>query len=65
MTVTEWEATIRQIVDETNQQPMEAARHRILVDWRARLEQEPTSLPPYKIDVIVREVRRRLESKRP
>jgi len=62
MSPAEWESTVQKIVDESNQEEKQGGKHRILTAWRARLEQEPTSLPPYKIDLIVREVRRRLDS---
>jgi hypothetical protein len=55
-----WEATIQQIADESNHEPKEPGRYRILTAWRAKLEKEPTSLLPYQIDEIVREVRTRL-----
>jgi hypothetical protein len=55
-----WEATIQQIVDESNREPRESGKHRILTAWRAKLEKEPTSLRPFQIDEIVREVRTRL-----
>ena len=57
-----WETIIQQIVDETNQEPMEAGKHRLLVGWRAKLEKEPPHLPLHQIDEIVREVRRRLQT---
>jgi hypothetical protein len=60
MNLTIWEATIEQIADESNQEPREAGRHRLLTAWRAKLEKEPTLLKPYQIDDIVREVRTRL-----
>jgi hypothetical protein len=56
----EREAIIQRIVEESNQEPKEAGKHRVLVAWRAKLEQEPTNLQPYQIDEIVREVRGRL-----
>ena len=57
-----WETIIQQIVDETNQEPTEAGKHRLLVGWRAKLEKEPPHLPLHQIDEIVREVRRRLQT---
>ena len=57
-----WETIIQQIVDETNQEPMEAGKNRLLVGWRAKLEKEPPHLPLHQIDEIVREVRRRLQA---
>ena len=60
MNLKEWEATIQQIADESNHEPKEGGKHKVLTIWRARLEKEPTSLPPYQIDAIVREARKRL-----
>jgi len=62
MKTSEWEQIVQSIVDESNNQPKEAAKNRILIEWRAKLEREPTLLSPHKIDEIVREVRRRLEA---
>ncbi len=64
MRLHDWEGTIQQIVHDSNQEPKEAARHKILTKWRGKLEQEPTLLQPYQIDGIVREVRRRLDKPR-
>jgi hypothetical protein len=58
----DWEATVRKIVDESNLELKEGGKNRILTAWRAKLETEPTLLSPHQIDVIVREVRRRLDS---
>jgi hypothetical protein len=58
----DWESIIQRIVDESNQEPKEVGKHRLLVRWRAKLEKEPPHLPLHHIDQIVREVRRRLES---
>ena len=60
MNLKNWENTIQQIADESNQEPKEAGRHRLLIAWRAKLEKEPTLLKPFQIDDIVREVRTRL-----
>ena len=60
MNLKPWEATIHQIVADSNHQPKEADQHRILSAWRAKLEKEPTSLLPFQIDQIVREVRKQL-----
>jgi hypothetical protein len=60
MNLKDWEATIKQIADESNQEPREAGRQRLLTAWRAKLEKEPTLLQPFQIDDIVREVRTRL-----
>lgn len=56
----EREAIIQRIIDETNHESKEAGKQRVLTEWRAKLEHEPTLLPVHKIDEIVREVRRRL-----
>ena len=60
MNLKDWEGTIKQIADESNHEPKEAGQHRILTAWRAKLEKEPTSLLPFQIDEIVREVRKKL-----
>ena len=60
----EWEETVQTIVAESDQEPKEAGKNRVLTAWRAKLEHEPTLLSPHQIDVIVREVRRRLDSQR-
>jgi hypothetical protein len=60
MNLEAWEATIGQMVDEVNQQPSESRRQKTLRAWRAKLEIPPTSLQPYQIDQIIREVRNRL-----
>ena len=59
MNLKPWEATIHQIVADSNQ-PKEADQQRILFAWRAKLEKEPTSLLPFQIDEIVREARKQL-----
>ena len=60
MRLDKWEITIQKIVDECNQEQERAGR--VLVEWRAKLEKEPTLLQPFQIDEIVREVRRRLSN---
>lgn len=60
MRLEDWELTIQKIVHESNNEPNEVRKPRILTEWRVKLEQEPTFLQPYQIDEIVREVRRRL-----
>ena len=62
MAVKKWEEIIQQIVVESNHEPKESGKQRLLVGWRAKLEQEPPHLPPHQIDEIVREVRRRLDT---
>ncbi len=58
MRLEEWEVTIQEIVDECNHDQKGAGK--VLIAWRAKLEQEPTLLQPFQIDQIVREVRQRL-----
>jgi hypothetical protein len=60
MNLNGWEATIQQMIDETNHEPEEPGRIRVLKAWRDKLEKEPTSLLPFQIDQIVREVRKKL-----
>ena len=60
MNLQKWDETIRQIADESNREPKESGKHRVLTAWRAKLEKEPTSLAQFQIDDIVREVRKRL-----
>jgi hypothetical protein len=62
MNLNEWEPTIQMIIEESNHEKNESGKHRILIEWRARLEKEPTLLQPFQIDEIVREVRRRLDN---
>ncbi len=62
MNAKEWEQTVQSIVDDSNRQAKEAGKHRVLTEWRTKLEREPQLLSPHKIDEIVREVRRRLET---
>jgi len=56
----DWEATIEQIVTESNHAPKRSGKQKVLDNWRAQLQTEPTCLKSFQIDVIVREVRRRL-----
>lgn len=58
MRLQDWEATIQEIVDECRHDQRAAGK--ALIAWRRKLEQEPTSLQPFQIDQIVREVRQRL-----
>lgn len=60
MNLQAWEATIQQIAAESNDEPKESSKHRILTAWRVKLEKGPTSLLPFQIDQIVREVRKKL-----
>jgi hypothetical protein len=58
----DWEETVEEIVDDLNRAPKRASKHKVLKNWRAQLERKPTSLQPFQIDVILREVQRRLKS---
>ena len=58
MRLEEWEGTIQMMTDECNHDRGKADR--VLMEWRATLEKEPTLLRPFQIDEIVRAVRRRL-----
>ena len=60
MNLSNWEPIIQQIADEFNIVATEAGKQRVLKAWRAKLGKEPTSLPSFRIDEIVREVRKRL-----
>jgi len=60
MRLIEWESTIQTIIDESNHEPTEARKNKVLMEWRAKLKNDPTCLPAQHIDEIVREVRRRL-----
>ena len=57
----DWKSTVEKIVNETTQSPKLSGKQKILDDWRAQLEKEPNHLQAFQIDVIVREVRRRLK----
>ena len=57
-----WEAIIGQMVNEASQEPGESRRQKVLLAWRVKLEKAPSSLQPYQIDAIIREVRNRLAS---
>jgi len=57
----DWEDTIEKILAEMNQAAQRGGKRRIFHTWRSRLEKEPTLLQPFQIDVIVREVQRRLQ----
>ena len=60
MRLQKWEVTIQQIVDECNHE--ENRSDKVLMEWRAKLEKEPTLLQPFQIDDIVREARQRLSN---
>jgi hypothetical protein len=58
MRLDEWEMTIQKITDECSRNQKRSVK--VLMEWRAKLETEPSLLQPFQIDEIVREVRRRL-----
>lgn len=58
MHLQDWEVTIQTIADECNRDRDEADK--VLMAWRVRLAKEPHLLPPFQIDEIVREARRRI-----
>ena len=58
MRLHKWEVTIQEIVEECNHE--EKRSDKVLMEWRAKLEKEPTLLQPFQIDEIVREVQQRL-----
>jgi hypothetical protein len=59
MDLKDWEVTINQIVAEIQQESHKVGKNKVLIAWRFKLEQAPTSLRPFQIDEIVREVRKR------
>ena len=65
MKLHDWELTIQQMIEESNHEPKESGKSRVLMEWRAKLAQEPHLLQPFQIDEIVREVRKRLTSVSP
>ena len=58
MRLKKWEETIQEIIDECNHE--EKGADKVLMEWRAKLEKEPTLLKPFQIDEIVRAVRDKL-----
>ncbi len=60
MRLEEWEVTIQEIIDECNRE--QKRTDKVLLEWRVKLEKEPTLLKPFQIDEIVRAVRRRLSN---
>lgn len=60
MNFQKWEATIYQMIEESNREAKEPGKNRVLTEWRATLTKTPHNLQPFQIDEIVREVRRRL-----
>ncbi len=60
MILKNWAATIQEMIEESNNQPLESGKHKVLTVWRAKLAKEPHLLQPFQIDEIVREVRKGL-----
>ena len=60
MHLEEWEVTIQKMIDECNHK--QKRPDRVLMEWRVKLEKEPTLLKPFQIDEIVRAVRGRLNN---
>ena len=60
MRLEKWEVTIQTIIAECNHEPERADK--VLMEWRVKLEKEPTLLRPFQIDEIVRAVRSRLSN---
>jgi hypothetical protein len=60
MNLRSWDVTINQIADESNLLQKDSDQQKVLFAWRERLAEAPTSLRPFQIDEIVREVRKRL-----
>ena len=58
MRLHEWEVAIQEIVEKCKHE--ERRQDRVLLEWRAKMEKEPSLLSPHQIDELVREVRRRL-----
>ena len=58
MRLQDWEATIREIVDECGHE--QKGMDGIFTAWRTKLKKGPTLLQPQQIDEIIREARRRL-----
>ena len=56
---------VQLIVRDSNHQPNESGRFKVLMDWRAKLAKEPHLLQLYQIDEIVREVRSNLTDIQP
>ncbi len=54
------EVTIQKIIDECNHEQTRVDT--VLMEWRAKLEKEPTLLKAFQIDEIVRTVRQRLSN---
>lgn len=65
MKLQDWELTIQQIIEASNNEPKESGKHKVLTEWRSKLAKSERPLQPFQIDEIVREVRKRLTNSQP
>jgi len=56
----DWSVAIDQIIHALKQSPNRSEQRKIFSQWRSRLEGPPTLLQAYQVDIIMREVQRRL-----
>ena len=56
------ELIVQQILGDFARERNEGRKDKILIEWRVKLEKEPTLLKPFQIDKLVRDVRRRVSS---
>ena len=62
MKLKDWDVIIQQMIEESNGEPKESGKQKLLMGWRGKLAKDPYLLQLYQIDEIVREVRKRLKS---
>lgn len=62
MKLNDLEVTIQQMIAESNNEPKESGKQKILLGWRDKLAKDPYRLPLHQIDEFVREVRNRLRN---
>ena len=60
MPQSEIEAIAEQVLAEYRIKGKAVGREKVLIAWRSKLENEPTSLAPFQIDQIMRKVQARL-----
>lgn len=65
MKLQDWELTIQQIIEASNNEPKESGKYKVLTEWRSKLAKTERPLQPFQIDEIVREVRKRLTNSQP
>jgi hypothetical protein len=58
----DWEEIVEKIVDDSNHASKQSGKRKVLTNWRSQLEEESTGLQAFQIDMIVREVQRRLKA---